>query len=187
MPANKFYLADTGFGACDALLTPYHGAQYHLAEGGHAAVRYVSEHMCFYHPDFFIRPETWEELYNLQHAQACNVVEHIFGVVKKQWDILTCAPHYDMSIQAQIPPALAVLHNFIMKHDPSDVKEYLANPDIVDPTPGVPSNVGTLAEGYVNPEELQQAKAKRDDIVQKMWDEYQHYLQQHPELMNEGD
>ena len=25
IPANKFYLADAGFGACDSLLTPYHG------------------------------------------------------------------------------------------------------------------------------------------------------------------
>ena len=74
-----------------------------------------------------------------------------------------------------------------MKHDPSDVEEYLDDPDIVDPTPGIPDNVGTLAEGYVNPEELQWAKAKRDDIAQNMWDEYQHYLQQHPELMNGGD
>jgi predicted Rossmann-fold nucleotide-binding protein len=72
-----------------------------------------------------------------------------------------------------------------MKHDPSDVEEYLTDPDIADPTPGVPGNVGTLAEGYVNLAELQQAKAKRDVIAQQMWDKYQHYLQQHPELMNE--
>ena len=42
IPANKFYLADAGFGACDAFLMPYCGAQYHLAEWGHASVRYVN-------------------------------------------------------------------------------------------------------------------------------------------------
>ena len=70
--ADKFYLADAGFGACDALLTPYHGARYHLAEWGHAAVRYIYVSIILI---FFLRPETWEELYNLQHAQARNFVE----------------------------------------------------------------------------------------------------------------
>jgi len=74
-----------------------------------------------------------------------------------------------------------------MKHDPSGVEDFLTNPEVGDPTPGVPGNIGTLAEGYVNSEELQRAKAKRDDIAQNMWDQYQHYLQEHPELMNEGE
>ena len=46
IPANKFYLADAGFGACDALLTPYHGARYHFAEWARTSVRYVLEPMC---------------------------------------------------------------------------------------------------------------------------------------------
>jgi hypothetical protein len=32
IPPGKSYLADAGFGICDALLIPYHGVQYHLAE-----------------------------------------------------------------------------------------------------------------------------------------------------------
>jgi hypothetical protein len=31
---GKYYLADAGFGICDALLVPYRGVQYHLAEWG---------------------------------------------------------------------------------------------------------------------------------------------------------
>jgi hypothetical protein len=88
------------------------------------------------------------------------VVERIFGVIKKRWDILTRAPQYDMSIQSRIPPALAALHNFIMKHDPTDIEEYLADPQLIDPNPGVPENVGTLAEGHTNQAELECAKAK---------------------------
>lgn len=45
------------------------------------------------------RPADEKELFNLRHAQACNVVECIFGVVKQRWDILTHAPQFDMSIQ----------------------------------------------------------------------------------------
>jgi len=36
---GKYYLADAGFGACDALLIPYRGVRYHLAEWGRASVR----------------------------------------------------------------------------------------------------------------------------------------------------
>jgi len=39
VPAGKFYLADAGFGACDALLISYHRVRYHLAKWGRAAVR----------------------------------------------------------------------------------------------------------------------------------------------------
>jgi hypothetical protein len=47
--AGKFYLADAGFGACDALLIPYRRVRYHLAEWGRAAVRcacFVSCNTC---------------------------------------------------------------------------------------------------------------------------------------------
>lgn len=37
--AGKYYLADAGFGACDALLVPYRKVRYHLAEWGRAGVR----------------------------------------------------------------------------------------------------------------------------------------------------
>lgn len=36
IPAGKYYLADAGFGICDALLVPYRGVCYHLAEWGRA-------------------------------------------------------------------------------------------------------------------------------------------------------
>ena len=39
IPVGKYYLTDAGFPACDALLVPYHGVWYHLAEWGHANSR----------------------------------------------------------------------------------------------------------------------------------------------------
>ena len=42
IPEGKFYLADAGFGICDALLVPYRGVRYHLAEWGRANTRYVN-------------------------------------------------------------------------------------------------------------------------------------------------
>lgn len=39
IPDGKCYLADAGFAQCDALLVPYRGVRYHLAEWGRASVR----------------------------------------------------------------------------------------------------------------------------------------------------
>ena len=38
---GKYYLADAGFGSCDALLVPYRGVRYHLAEWKRGNMRYV--------------------------------------------------------------------------------------------------------------------------------------------------
>ena len=41
IPWGYYYIADTGFALCDALLAPYRGVRYHLAEWGRAGVRSV--------------------------------------------------------------------------------------------------------------------------------------------------
>ena len=40
IPPGKCYLADAGFGICDALLIPFRNTRYHLAEWARAAQRY---------------------------------------------------------------------------------------------------------------------------------------------------
>ena len=70
------------------------------------------------------RPVNKEELFNLHHAVARNVIECIFGIVKKWWVILTCPAQYDMDVQVWIPLALAALHNFILQFDPADIKKF---------------------------------------------------------------
>jgi hypothetical protein len=66
------------------------------------------------------RPQTKEELFNLHHASARNVIERIFGVLKKCYWILLLAPEYKMNLQAHIPAALCALHNFIKIHEPEE-------------------------------------------------------------------
>ena len=66
------------------------------------------------------RPRTKEELFNLRHASARNVIERIFGVLKRKFRILHTAPEYSKSIQARIPVALAALHNFNQKYEESE-------------------------------------------------------------------
>ncbi|KIK42151.1 hypothetical protein CY34DRAFT_45843, partial [Suillus luteus UH-Slu-Lm8-n1] len=57
------------------------------------------------------------------HAQARNVIERIFGVVKRRFWLMVAAPKYSLVVQTKLVPALCVLHNFICVHDPDDNEE----------------------------------------------------------------
>ncbi|KAE9385137.1 hypothetical protein BT96DRAFT_1092646 [Gymnopus androsaceus JB14] len=86
-----------------------------------------------------------------------------------------------MGIQAHIPVGLAAVHNFIMKHDESDINNFT---DIWDPAPGYcgaqdNSASGELIEGLVSRAEKTEAERRRDEIAQEMWDSYQELLRAH--------
>ena len=130
---------------------------------------------------YFCSPVNQNELFNLRHASARNVVERVFGVLKKRWAILTRPPQFNMNIQAKIPPALAALHNFILDHDPHDIDEYLSgnaddtDENDLDPNPGQPQDneFGNLANGAVTRSEKTRATAARNQIAEAMWRDYQ--------------
>ncbi|KAF5367459.1 hypothetical protein D9758_003825 [Tetrapyrgos nigripes] len=82
-----------GFPLCDKLIVPFHNVRYHLCEWEAAS----------------IRPVCKEELFNLRHAQLRNVIERIFGVVKRQWKIVW----------------EVLLHNFVLFHDPPETPSQL--------------------------------------------------------------
>ena len=63
------------------------------------------------------RPRNEQELFNLRHSSLCNIIKHIFGVLKRQWHILDSPPEYNMHIQARVPAALCAVHNFIQHFD----------------------------------------------------------------------
>jgi len=111
----------------------------------------------------------------LRHASARNVVERIFGSLKRHFNILTHPLEYNMDIQARIPPAMAAIHYFILDHDAQEEEEISETPD---PNPGnLPAerDFGTLARGPPNRAEKARAKEKRDQIAQEMWDSYQQF------------
>lgn len=64
---RKYFLADTGYHNTDYVLCPYRGVRYHLKEQAASG----------------LKPTTKEELFNLRHSSLCNVVERIFGVMKR--------------------------------------------------------------------------------------------------------
>lgn len=123
------------------------------------------------------RPQNAEELFNIRHSSARNVVERIFGVLKWRFRILVHPPQFSMDVQARLPPALAALHNFIRQHDPDDMADVDDNID--DPQPGtraeppVAPAEGQLAGGIAGAAERRQANERRDKIAQEMWTQYQ--------------
>ena len=127
-------------------------------------------------------PLNREELFNLRHASARNVVEQIFGILKQQFRILLLPTKFPLDVQARIPTALSALHNFIHTHhsdhdDPleSDSDEHNDNGD----------NQQQVHDQYVDRSEVednasdvdgQTAKQMWDHIAQSMWDDYQNIL-----------
>jgi hypothetical protein len=131
VPEGRYYLADAGYATRPELLIPYRGVRYHLAEWERADRR----------------PCNKEELFNLRHASARNVIERIFGVMKKRFKILKDPPGYDMKIQVHIMLALCALHNFIRRHDPEEISTIETFPDEEDHNVNA---FGTLGEGELS-------------------------------------
>ena len=128
-----------------------------------------------------------EELFNLRHAQARNVVERIFGVLKRRFRILLIGPEYDPKIQARIVSALCAMHNFIRIHDPKE-GELAEKRDSEHANRG--SNAGdeevTQLEGF-DAIESEDVIHRRDLIAEAMWDSYQTLLRERASSEDDSD
>lgn len=121
-------------------------------------------------------PSNKKEIFNLRHAQARNIIERIFGVLKHRFRILLLSPGYSVEVQAQIPAALCAIHNFIRIHDDPDevLPEELEDEGFVHGADAGNDHVYQVdfVEGVDNA-----AEQRRDNIAQAMWTEYQNLLQ----------
>ena len=122
------------------------------------------------------RPRNPQELFNLCHAKAQNVIERIFGVLKHHFHILILGPEYQYSIQAQIPAALCAIHNFIHINNPSEEDSEIGGAEEqynqqADAGDGVMHCIGfqESADDTV--------VARCDRIATEMWTSYQEVLQ----------
>ena len=119
------------------------------------------------------RPKDKYELFNLRHAQARNVIERIFGVLKQRFRILLLAPRYNVEIQSRIPAALVALHNFIKCHDPQDKTQVDSDPDHV--AVGFYAGDDSLPHGTGGVEDEEndsEASRRRNQIAGDMWKQY---------------
>lgn len=65
IPHGQYFLVDAGFMNCEGFLAPYRGQRYHLNEWRSG-----------------YQPTTPEELFNMKHSSARNIIERCFGVLK---------------------------------------------------------------------------------------------------------
>ncbi|KAH0652849.1 hypothetical protein KY289_030527 [Solanum tuberosum] len=65
-----------------------------------------------------------EELFNMRHARARNVIERAFDLLKGRWGILRSSSWYSVKVHNRIISACCLIHNFIrreMEVDPLDI------------------------------------------------------------------
>jgi hypothetical protein len=107
----------------------------------------------------------------LRHAQARNVIERIFGVLKKRFAAAVKPMQYSIRDQGKIVQALCVIHNFIRIHDPNDIPD-IDEDDEDDEDPDYASVPGNLTRD-ISRAEREEAAALRDKIANEMWSSYQ--------------
>jgi len=82
-----------------------------------------------------------------------------------------------MEMQARIPPALCVLHNFIREHDPAAIVDEGYDFEDLRVVHEDGPAVGELSQRVANDQDQQQAATRRDEIAEEMWQDYQRRLQ----------
>jgi hypothetical protein len=107
---------------------------------------------------------------------ARNVIERIFGILKRRFSLMVASPEYSEDKQAKFIPALCVLHNFISihDHDSTDTGQQLSPRADSSHLPVAPIELPQPV--WVSEEEELSASARRDKIAAKMWTSYQQYL-----------
>ncbi|KAL0400187.1 UNVERIFIED_CONTAM: hypothetical protein Sradi_2362000 [Sesamum radiatum] len=111
---GSYYLCDNEYGNVEGFLTPYRRVRYHLKEWDHGAGV----------------PQSPQELFNLRHALARNMIERIFRPLKRHWGTLRNPSYYPIRVQNQIIIACCLLHNFVRMEMPDDPLE----PEVLDVT-----------------------------------------------------
>ena len=137
----------------------------------------------FAYLSIFISPTTPQELFNLRHASARNIIERIFGILKNRFAILQHNPSLTPKVQAHLPAALAALHNIIHKYDPEEIDSHIGELDVpeydldkLDPEPQEDTE-GELAKGPPKRAEKKGIERRRDEMANQMWIQYQQVLQ----------
>ncbi|CAD6903325.1 unnamed protein product [Tilletia caries] len=161
---------ETAFGGTRCICAREHLAIFLWTVRWAATCRLVS--ITFGHSTVTIsRPRNAHALYNKKNASLRSVVERIFGVIQERFKILVAGCDYDLKTQANVFPALAVVHNFIRLHDPDDT-----NPHPDDDNRG--GDIDVADEGDLSRTscttsvEKKRGEKEREKVAQSLWMSY---------------
>lgn len=151
-PTSKYLVGDVGYSNSDYLLFSDKSVLYHLNEQ-----KLIS-----------LKPANVKELSNLRHACLRNIIELVFDMIKRRFQIFNI-PRYSQARQINIVYAAMGLYNFIKSHPGNEKDIYYTPTNISD---GAGSDVGILT--------MQSSSAQmnrmKDRMAAEMWDNYQIYL-----------
>ena len=94
---SKYWLKNTGYRNSKYIISLYCRVWYYLKEQQQAD----------------LRPNTAKELFNLHYTSLQNVIERIFGVVKRKFKVLGLVAEYSIDIQIYFVLSFITLYNFI--------------------------------------------------------------------------
>lgn len=122
---------------------------------------------------FDLRPTNKQELFNLRHASARNVIERIFEVFKKRFEIMAHGCEYKIETQILLVTVMYFFHNFIQIKDPNGSSEDFPEfgEDFI-PEPPTQEESGELEAYGSTAEGNNYAKILRDRIAEDMWRDY---------------
>ncbi len=154
-PKGKYWLGNAGYSNSEFVLAPYRGVRYHLKEVGQANQR----------------PQNAKELFNLRQSSLRNVIERIFGVLKRQWRILAGkGSEYSIDTQTDVFCALIGLFNFGKQHGEIDLfleDEEEDNIEAINIQENITGNI--IGSTWMD--------EKIEEIATQMWNDYQLYIQ----------
>ena len=168
---GKFRLGDAGISLSANCLTPYRGVRYHLKEHARAQAK----------------PADYKELFNLRHAVLRNVIERVFGVLKKRFPILNNMQAYTYQFQVKLVMVCFMLHNFIRttetyedrfwkEADHEMEREGVRNAAAADENDSDEEDEEVaeeeVAEGPGANASAAALKKWRDDMAKAMWEDY---------------
>lgn len=113
------------------------------------------------------KPQNSEELFNLRHTKARNVIERAFGIMKMRWGILRTTSYYPIKVQIRLIMCCFLFHNFIRSEMTIDPIEQMLD-DL-----GPDGDNEEHETDFVDMVEATTAWIRtRDDIAQQMWQNF---------------
>ena len=118
------------------------------------------------------KPENSKELFNLRHSSLRNVIERIFGVLKRKYQILRTPSEYSLETQSRIILACVALHNQVRSKEGDRADIYLDAEREGEGSQDIQPAI-VYPQGVVTSKKID---TFRDKLAERMWDDYKRYI-----------